>query len=253
MRAHRALRRDDRHIEVRPYLFRLVRNCCLDEIARSRTDSVALHLLHPGDEPASTDSVHSPARAARSADHHARGRRRPAREPAPRPAAPRDRRPDARAGRRRARRLAGASRSLVLRARETLHPRGGRPRRRLRGRARRPAARARRPPPRVGRRAAPRRLVLARAAAFRTALKHDRREPARPRPAGVPARRRAVRWQGDRAPDGRVQARRRQGGGRRHHGGARGRRRVRAEHAGLRPRRRARRSPPPASPSPAAG
>jgi RNA polymerase sigma factor (sigma-70 family) len=59
LRAHRALRRDDRHIEVRPYLFRLVRNCCLDEIARSRTDSVALHLLHPGDEPASTDSVHS--------------------------------------------------------------------------------------------------------------------------------------------------------------------------------------------------
>lgn len=59
LRAHRALRRDDRHIEVRPYLFRLVRNCCLDEIARSRTDSVALHLLHPGDEPASTDSAHS--------------------------------------------------------------------------------------------------------------------------------------------------------------------------------------------------
>ena len=59
LRAHRALRRDDRHIEVRPYLFRLVRNCCLDEISRSRTDSVALHLLHPGEEPASTDSVHS--------------------------------------------------------------------------------------------------------------------------------------------------------------------------------------------------
>ena len=57
MRAHRALRRDDRHIDVRPYLFRLVRNCCLDEIARSRTDSVALHLLHPGDEPASVESV----------------------------------------------------------------------------------------------------------------------------------------------------------------------------------------------------
>ena len=59
LRAHRALRRDDRHIDVRPYLFRLVRNCCLDEIARSRTDSVALHLLHPGDEPASTESVHT--------------------------------------------------------------------------------------------------------------------------------------------------------------------------------------------------
>lgn len=59
LRAHRALRRDDRHIDVRPYLFRIMRNCCLDEIARSRTDSVALHLLHPGDEPAATDTPHT--------------------------------------------------------------------------------------------------------------------------------------------------------------------------------------------------
>jgi RNA polymerase sigma factor (sigma-70 family) len=53
MRAHRALRRDQRHLHVRAYLFRIVRNCCLDELARLRTDSVALHLLHPGEEPAS--------------------------------------------------------------------------------------------------------------------------------------------------------------------------------------------------------
>lgn len=59
IRGHRALLRDDRHIEIRPYLFRLVRNCCLDEIARVRTDSVALHLLHPGDEPAGSDSAHA--------------------------------------------------------------------------------------------------------------------------------------------------------------------------------------------------
>jgi RNA polymerase sigma factor (sigma-70 family) len=59
LRGHRALRRDDRHIEIRPYLFRLVRNCCLDEIARVRTDSVALHLLHAGDEPAGHDSAHA--------------------------------------------------------------------------------------------------------------------------------------------------------------------------------------------------
>ncbi|HET6506974.1 MAG TPA: sigma-70 family RNA polymerase sigma factor [Baekduia sp.] len=52
LRAHHALRRDDRHIEVRPYLYRLVRNCCLDELARVRTDSVPLHLLQPGEEPA---------------------------------------------------------------------------------------------------------------------------------------------------------------------------------------------------------
>jgi RNA polymerase sigma factor (sigma-70 family) len=58
LRANRALRRDDRHIEVRPYLYRLVRNCCLDELARVRTDSVPLHLLQPHDEPAVGDSAH---------------------------------------------------------------------------------------------------------------------------------------------------------------------------------------------------
>jgi RNA polymerase sigma factor (sigma-70 family) len=51
LRAHRALLRDERHIEVLPYLYRLVRNCCLDELARVRTDSVPLHLLQPHDEP----------------------------------------------------------------------------------------------------------------------------------------------------------------------------------------------------------
>ena len=57
LRANRALRRDDRHIEVRPYLYRLVRNCCLDELARVRTDSVPLHLLQPHDEPTAGDSA----------------------------------------------------------------------------------------------------------------------------------------------------------------------------------------------------
>ena len=52
MRAHRALRRDDRHVQVRAYLFRVVRNCCLDELGRLRTDSVALHRRTPGEEPA---------------------------------------------------------------------------------------------------------------------------------------------------------------------------------------------------------
>jgi RNA polymerase sigma factor (sigma-70 family) len=40
LRASRALRRDDRHIELRPWLYRLTRNCALDELARVRTDSV---------------------------------------------------------------------------------------------------------------------------------------------------------------------------------------------------------------------
>ena len=42
LRASRALRRDERHIELRPWLFRLVRNCALDELARVRTDAVVL-------------------------------------------------------------------------------------------------------------------------------------------------------------------------------------------------------------------
>jgi RNA polymerase sigma factor (sigma-70 family) len=42
LRASRALRRDDRHIELRPWLYRLTRNCALDELARVRTDSVGL-------------------------------------------------------------------------------------------------------------------------------------------------------------------------------------------------------------------
>jgi RNA polymerase sigma factor (sigma-70 family) len=33
-RAHRALRRDDRPMQLRPWLHRLVRNCCLDELSR---------------------------------------------------------------------------------------------------------------------------------------------------------------------------------------------------------------------------
>src|SRR4051794_37207811 len=41
LRASRALRRDDRHIELKPWLYRLTRNTSLDELARVRTDSVS--------------------------------------------------------------------------------------------------------------------------------------------------------------------------------------------------------------------
>jgi RNA polymerase sigma factor (sigma-70 family) len=48
-RAARALRRDERHIELKPWLYRLVRNCALDELARVRTDSVDLEAVeHAG-------------------------------------------------------------------------------------------------------------------------------------------------------------------------------------------------------------
>jgi RNA polymerase sigma factor (sigma-70 family) len=40
-RAARALRRDHRDMNLRPWLFRLTRNCALDELARVRTDSTA--------------------------------------------------------------------------------------------------------------------------------------------------------------------------------------------------------------------
>jgi RNA polymerase sigma factor (sigma-70 family) len=41
-RAHRALRRDARPMQLRPWLYRLVRNCCLDEIGRVRVEVVEL-------------------------------------------------------------------------------------------------------------------------------------------------------------------------------------------------------------------
>ena len=53
-RAHRALRRDDRPIALRPWLYRLVRNCCLDELARGRSDALDLHAL--SEEPAALDA-----------------------------------------------------------------------------------------------------------------------------------------------------------------------------------------------------
>ncbi len=48
-RAHRALLRDDRPMNLRPWLYRLVRNCCLDELGRVRTDCVDLHAIDGDD------------------------------------------------------------------------------------------------------------------------------------------------------------------------------------------------------------
>lgn len=56
LRASRALLRDDRHIDLRPWLFRLTRNCALDEIARLRTSAVPLD-----DPQVSLEVVGSPA------------------------------------------------------------------------------------------------------------------------------------------------------------------------------------------------
>src|SRR5215204_1275264 len=54
LRASRALRRDDRHIELRPWLYRLTRNTALDELARVRTDSV------PFDDAEEWCALHAP-------------------------------------------------------------------------------------------------------------------------------------------------------------------------------------------------
>jgi RNA polymerase sigma factor (sigma-70 family) len=51
MRAHRALRRDAREMNLAPWLFVLTRNCCLDELSRLRSDAVAL------DEPAGEQNL----------------------------------------------------------------------------------------------------------------------------------------------------------------------------------------------------
>ena len=45
MRAHRALRRDDREIRLEPWLHRLVRNCALDELARLNSGPVSLESI----------------------------------------------------------------------------------------------------------------------------------------------------------------------------------------------------------------
>jgi RNA polymerase sigma factor (sigma-70 family) len=42
IRAHRALRRDDRPMDLPAWLFALTRNCCLDELRRVHADVVAL-------------------------------------------------------------------------------------------------------------------------------------------------------------------------------------------------------------------
>ncbi|MET0600939.1 MAG: sigma-70 family RNA polymerase sigma factor [Baekduia sp.] len=66
-RAHRALRRDDRPMNLRPWLYRLVRNCCLDEIGRVRTDCVDLYAID-GDDLAAAPRDEPPAAYERRAD-----------------------------------------------------------------------------------------------------------------------------------------------------------------------------------------
>ncbi len=56
MRAHRALRRDNRPVALEPWLHRLVRNCALDELARLNTGTVSLDAMAPGTEPAALNA-----------------------------------------------------------------------------------------------------------------------------------------------------------------------------------------------------
>ena len=66
-RAHRALRRDDRPMNLRPWLYRLVRNCCLDELGRVRTDCVDLYAID-GDDLAAAPRDEPPTAYERRAD-----------------------------------------------------------------------------------------------------------------------------------------------------------------------------------------
>ena len=43
IRAHAAILRDDRHIELKPWLYRLTRNRALDELRKPKADHVALY------------------------------------------------------------------------------------------------------------------------------------------------------------------------------------------------------------------
>lgn len=61
LRTSLALRRDERHIELKPWLYRVTRNSALDELSRLRTDSVALD----------DDEVHVQLRAAPSTEPEA--------------------------------------------------------------------------------------------------------------------------------------------------------------------------------------
>ena len=67
LRASRALLRDEREIDLKPWLFRLTRNCALDELSRVKTDSVALddedsHIFLAA--PASSEPEHAQERRA---------------------------------------------------------------------------------------------------------------------------------------------------------------------------------------------
>ena len=89
LRASRALLRDEREIDLKPWLFRLTRNCALDELSRVKGDSASLDdedshifLAAPAAERARA-GLRAPRRRARAA----RGHRDAARGPAPRAAA----------------------------------------------------------------------------------------------------------------------------------------------------------------------
>jgi RNA polymerase sigma factor (sigma-70 family) len=69
-RAHRALRRDDRPMHLRPWLYRLVRNCCLDELGRLRADCVDLHAIDGEGALAAAPRDEPPAAYERRADLH---------------------------------------------------------------------------------------------------------------------------------------------------------------------------------------
>ena len=66
LRAHRALRDDHRPVELKPWLHRVVRNLCIDELRRNRLPTVE---LEDDDRAGASEDIYShaqpPPRAAR--------------------------------------------------------------------------------------------------------------------------------------------------------------------------------------------
>ena len=68
LRTSLALRRDTRHIELKPWLYRVTRNSALDELSRLRTDSIAI------DDEETSFQLHAPQQT--EPEHAAEGRSR---------------------------------------------------------------------------------------------------------------------------------------------------------------------------------
>ena len=76
LRAHRSLRDDHRPVELKPWLHRVVRNLCIDELRRNRVPTTE---LSDGDRAGSGEDIYSTLSRRHELRRPDRGPRRPAR------------------------------------------------------------------------------------------------------------------------------------------------------------------------------